>query len=39
LLGIFLGNDGFQLVGFDLDGAVVFGHFDPIGVLGWLCKR
>src|SRR5262249_38169614 len=35
-LGIRLGNDGFELVGLDFDGAVVFGGTDPGGVFRWL---
>ena len=32
LLGVFLGNDGFQFVGLNLDGAVILANVSPLQV-------
>ena len=32
LLGVLLGNDGFELVGLDLDAELVLGHTHPLGI-------
>src|SRR5206468_4476559 len=39
LLGVLLGNDGFELVGLDLDGAVVLGHARPVGLSRRLSRK